>query len=177
MRRERVSEDSYIFTSGLYAQVTASVIGPDDVLKVIDQGADDTTNAVSIRRFFAQVADVVGGGENLTLPLWRLLLRVPVKALQERQGFVFRQFSQQRLRLVRSVLAYHLAHERPAAPFAGVRLDQRIKRRVAQVRLGQQPLEVFLRGQAVVGSQPAGGAHRAGVTLWRATSPAPMRTA
>ena len=30
-------------------QVTASIIGPKDVLKVIDQGADDTTNAVSIR--------------------------------------------------------------------------------------------------------------------------------
>ncbi len=39
-------------------QVTASVIGPDDVLKVIDQGADDTTNAVSIRRFFARTAGV-----------------------------------------------------------------------------------------------------------------------
>ena len=39
-------------------QVTASVLGPDDVLKVIDQGADDTTNAVSIRRFFARVAGV-----------------------------------------------------------------------------------------------------------------------
>jgi alpha-D-ribose 1-methylphosphonate 5-phosphate C-P lyase len=30
-------------------QLTASVIGEADVLKVIDQGADDTTNAVSIR--------------------------------------------------------------------------------------------------------------------------------
>src|SRR4051812_43466664 len=39
-------------------QVTASVIGPDDTLKVIDQGADDTTNAVSIRRFFERVAGV-----------------------------------------------------------------------------------------------------------------------
>ena len=39
-------------------QVTAAVIGPDDTLKVIDQGADDTTNAVSIRRFFARVAGV-----------------------------------------------------------------------------------------------------------------------
>ncbi|HSK38243.1 MAG TPA: alpha-D-ribose 1-methylphosphonate 5-phosphate C-P-lyase PhnJ, partial [Arenibaculum sp.] len=39
-------------------QVTASIIGPDDVLTVIDQGADDTTNAVSIRRFFATVAGV-----------------------------------------------------------------------------------------------------------------------
>ena len=26
-------------------QVTASVFGPDDILKVIDQGSDDTTNA------------------------------------------------------------------------------------------------------------------------------------
>jgi alpha-D-ribose 1-methylphosphonate 5-phosphate C-P lyase len=39
-------------------QVTAAVLGPDDVLKVIDQGADDTTNAVSIRRFFALTAGV-----------------------------------------------------------------------------------------------------------------------
>jgi len=39
-------------------QVTASIIGPDDTLKVIDQGADDTTNAVSIRRFFVRVAGV-----------------------------------------------------------------------------------------------------------------------
>ena len=33
-------------------QLTAAVIGESDVLKVIDQGADDTTNAVSIRAFF-----------------------------------------------------------------------------------------------------------------------------
>ena len=39
-------------------QVTASIIGEDDCLKVIDQGADDTTNAVSIRKFFAKTASV-----------------------------------------------------------------------------------------------------------------------
>src|ERR1700744_3556148 len=39
-------------------QVTASVIGPDDTLKVIDQGSDDTTNAVNIRRFFERTAAV-----------------------------------------------------------------------------------------------------------------------
>lgn len=39
-------------------QLTAAIIGPEDVYKCIDQGADDTTNAVSIRRFFATVADV-----------------------------------------------------------------------------------------------------------------------
>lgn len=37
-------------------QITAALIGPEDRLKVIDQGADDTTNAVSIRNFFARVA-------------------------------------------------------------------------------------------------------------------------
>ncbi len=30
-------------------QVTAAILGPQDVLKVIDQGSDDTTNAISIR--------------------------------------------------------------------------------------------------------------------------------
>ena len=35
-------------------QVTAAILGPDDVLKVIDQGSDDTTNAISIRKFFCQ---------------------------------------------------------------------------------------------------------------------------
>ncbi|MCC5975439.1 MAG: alpha-D-ribose 1-methylphosphonate 5-phosphate C-P-lyase PhnJ, partial [Rubellimicrobium sp.] len=39
-------------------QLTAACLTPDDVLKVIDQGADDTTNAVSIRSFFAKVAGV-----------------------------------------------------------------------------------------------------------------------
>src|SRR5262249_36710032 len=36
-------------------QITASLLTKSDVLKVIDQGADDTTNAVSIRQFFARV--------------------------------------------------------------------------------------------------------------------------
>ena len=39
-------------------QVTASILTPDDKLKVIDQGADDTTNAVSIRNFFKKTANV-----------------------------------------------------------------------------------------------------------------------
>ena len=39
-------------------QLTASIIGTEDMLKVIDQGADDTTNAVSIRKFFQRTAGV-----------------------------------------------------------------------------------------------------------------------
>ena len=39
-------------------QVTAALLTPDDTLKVIDQGSDDTTNAVSIRKFFVKTAGV-----------------------------------------------------------------------------------------------------------------------
>ena len=50
-------------------QITAAIIGPADTLKVIDQGADDTTNAVSIRKFFERTADCPhlrgdGGGDD-----------------------------------------------------------------------------------------------------------------
>src|SRR6201988_4439308 len=39
-------------------QVTAAIIGRSDTLKVIDQGSDETTNAVNIRRFFARTTGV-----------------------------------------------------------------------------------------------------------------------
>lgn len=39
-------------------QVSAAVMTPEDTFKVIDQGSDDTTNAVSIRRFFERTAGV-----------------------------------------------------------------------------------------------------------------------
>jgi alpha-D-ribose 1-methylphosphonate 5-phosphate C-P lyase len=39
-------------------QVTAALLTPEDTLKVIDQGSDDTTNAVSIRKFFVKTAGV-----------------------------------------------------------------------------------------------------------------------
>src|SRR5438445_13327796 len=39
-------------------QVTAAILGPQDVLEVIDQGSDDTTNAISIRKCFGKTAGV-----------------------------------------------------------------------------------------------------------------------
>ncbi|WP_299499955.1 alpha-D-ribose 1-methylphosphonate 5-phosphate C-P-lyase PhnJ [uncultured Roseobacter sp.] len=39
-------------------QVSAAIMTPADRFKVIDQGSDDTTNAVSIRRFFERTASV-----------------------------------------------------------------------------------------------------------------------
>ncbi len=70
-------------------QVTASVIGPDDVLKVIDQGADDTTNAVSIRRFFARTTGVLTTTRTEEATLIQTRHRIPETPLREGQIMVF----------------------------------------------------------------------------------------
>ncbi len=70
-------------------QVTASLIGPKDVLKVIDQGADDTTNAVSIRRFFQRTAGVAITSRTEEATLIQTRHRIPETALREDQIIVF----------------------------------------------------------------------------------------
>ncbi len=70
-------------------QVTASVIGPDDVLKVIDQGADDTTNAVNIRRFFAKTAGVNTTERTKEATIVQTRHRVPETPLAEGQILVY----------------------------------------------------------------------------------------
>jgi alpha-D-ribose 1-methylphosphonate 5-phosphate C-P lyase len=70
-------------------QVTASVIGPDDTLKVIDQGADDTTNAVSIRRFFARVAGVATTERTAEATIVQTRHRIPETPLREGQILVY----------------------------------------------------------------------------------------
>ena len=70
-------------------QVTASIIGPDDVLKVIDQGADDTTNAVSIRAFFARVARVATATETGKATIIQTRHRIPEAPLTEGQVLVY----------------------------------------------------------------------------------------
>jgi alpha-D-ribose 1-methylphosphonate 5-phosphate C-P lyase len=69
-------------------QVTASIIGPDDVLKVIDQGADDTTNAVSIRRFFAKTAGVATTTRTAEATLIQTRHRIPETPLAAGQIMV-----------------------------------------------------------------------------------------
>jgi alpha-D-ribose 1-methylphosphonate 5-phosphate C-P lyase len=70
-------------------QVTASVIGRADVLKVIDQGADDTTNAVSIRRFFARTAGVRTTTRTAEATIIQTRHRVPETPLRAGQIMVF----------------------------------------------------------------------------------------
>jgi alpha-D-ribose 1-methylphosphonate 5-phosphate C-P lyase len=70
-------------------QVTAAIIGADDVLKVIDQGADDTTNAVSIRAFFAKTAGVATTTSTSEATVIQTRHRIPEKPLGEHQVLVY----------------------------------------------------------------------------------------
>jgi alpha-D-ribose 1-methylphosphonate 5-phosphate C-P lyase len=70
-------------------QVTASIIGPDDTLKVIDQGADDTTNAVSIRQFFAKTAGVATTDRTSDASIVQTRHRIPETPLREDQIIVY----------------------------------------------------------------------------------------
>lgn len=70
-------------------QVTAAVIGADDTLKVIDQGADDTTNAVSIRRFFQRTAGVATTTATDRASVIQTRHRIPETPLGEHQILVY----------------------------------------------------------------------------------------
>lgn len=70
-------------------QVTAAIIGPDDTLKVIDQGADDTTNAVSIRRFFARTAGIATTERTEDATIIQTRHRIPETPLTDGQILVY----------------------------------------------------------------------------------------
>jgi len=70
-------------------QLSASILGPNDTFKVIDQGADDTTNAVSIRQFFARVSGVATTEETEEASVIQTRHRVPEVPLREDQILVY----------------------------------------------------------------------------------------
>ncbi len=59
------------------------------MLKVIDQGADDTTNAVSIRRFFTRVAGVATTERTAEATIIQTRHRIPEATLREDQVLVY----------------------------------------------------------------------------------------
>ena len=70
-------------------QVTAAVIGPQDVLKVIDQGSDDTTNAVNIRRFFRATTGVATTERTAEATIIQTRHRIPETPLAAGQILVY----------------------------------------------------------------------------------------
>jgi alpha-D-ribose 1-methylphosphonate 5-phosphate C-P lyase len=75
-------------TGGL--QITLSIIGPGDTLKVIDQGSDDSVNAVSLRSLIEKVcpgANTTEDSDEATIVQTRH--RIPETILGEHQVLVF----------------------------------------------------------------------------------------
>lgn len=70
-------------------QVTAACLVPKDIVKVIDQGADDTTNAVSIRQFFEKTAEVKTTEKTQEASLIQTRHRIPETSLSEGQILVY----------------------------------------------------------------------------------------
>jgi len=101
-------------------QVTASILGADDILKVIDQGADDTTNAVSIRHFFQRVAGVKTTTVTTVADVIQTRHRIPETPLRAGQILVFQvpipeplrfiEPSEQETRLMHALEEYGVMH-------------------------------------------------------------------
>jgi len=70
-------------------QVSAAVLTPEDRMKVIDQGADDTTNAVSIRKFFERTAGVATTSRTAEASVIQTRHRIPEEPLREGQILVY----------------------------------------------------------------------------------------
>ncbi|MFZ6028882.1 MAG: alpha-D-ribose 1-methylphosphonate 5-phosphate C-P-lyase PhnJ [Chloroflexota bacterium] len=73
-------------TGGL--QVTLALVGPKDVVKVIDQGDDDSVNAANLRRFIARMAGVETTTDTLRATLIQSRHRIPEERLAERQALI-----------------------------------------------------------------------------------------
>ncbi|MEQ9260467.1 MAG: alpha-D-ribose 1-methylphosphonate 5-phosphate C-P-lyase PhnJ [Roseovarius sp.] len=70
-------------------QVSAATLTPEDRFKVIDQGADDTTNAVSIRKFFEKTAGVETTERTSEATVIQTRHRIPEATLTEDQILVY----------------------------------------------------------------------------------------
>ncbi|MDE1994878.1 MAG: alpha-D-ribose 1-methylphosphonate 5-phosphate C-P-lyase PhnJ [Rhizobiaceae bacterium] len=85
-------------TGGL--QVTLTLLKPTSVVKVIDQGADDSVNATSIRKFFSRVGDALGTEDTTKATIIQSRHRIPEERLSEDQVLVLQVPDPEPLRAV-----------------------------------------------------------------------------
>lgn len=86
-------------TGGL--QITLSLVGPNDCLKVIDQGADDSVNAVNIRRLVERTApDVTTTTHTGEATIIQSRHRLPEKTLRTDQIMIYQVPMPEPLRVV-----------------------------------------------------------------------------
>jgi alpha-D-ribose 1-methylphosphonate 5-phosphate C-P lyase len=81
-------------------QITLSIIGEKDILKVIDQGSDDSVNAVSIRRFVTACTGVETTADSEKATLIQTRHRIPETPLRNDQILVLQVPLPEPLRMV-----------------------------------------------------------------------------
>lgn len=127
-------------------QVTASIIGLSDRLKVIDQGADDTTNAISIRRFFARVSSVATTENTGEATIIQSRHRIPERPLHDDQILVMQVPQPEPLRsLVPSEMQTRKLHAFARYGLMQVRLYEDIARYGHIARSHNYPVRVHGR--------------------------------
>ncbi|MFZ4816984.1 MAG: alpha-D-ribose 1-methylphosphonate 5-phosphate C-P-lyase PhnJ, partial [Phototrophicaceae bacterium] len=90
-------------TGGL--QVTLSLVSPTDTVKVIDQGADDSVNAVNLRRFIQRMSGAAATADTLQATLIQSRHRIPEEILREDQILILQVPDPEPLRRVESDMA------------------------------------------------------------------------
>ncbi len=73
-------------TGGL--QITLSLVGPESIVKVIDQGADDSVNAVNLRRFISRMSGAETTTDAVKATLIQSRHRIPEEILAEGQALI-----------------------------------------------------------------------------------------
>jgi alpha-D-ribose 1-methylphosphonate 5-phosphate C-P lyase len=94
-------------TGGL--QVSLSLVGPESVVKVIDQGADDSVNAANLRRFITRMSGAATTTDALKATILQSRHRIPEEILGENQALVLQVPDPEPLRGVQSDISK--AHE------------------------------------------------------------------
>jgi alpha-D-ribose 1-methylphosphonate 5-phosphate C-P lyase len=87
-------------TGGL--QVTLTLAGPESVIKVIDQGADDSVNAANLRRFIVRMTGAAATTDTLACTLLQSRHRIPEEIMSEGQVLVLQVPDPEPLRGVES---------------------------------------------------------------------------
>ncbi len=81
-------------------QITLSLIGKKDILKIIDQGCDDSVNAVNIKRFVKSTTGVSIVSDTLKATIIQTRHRIPEEEMGDEQILVFQVPYPEPLRIV-----------------------------------------------------------------------------
>lgn len=90
-------------TGGL--QVSLSLVGPEDTIKVIDQGADDSVNAANLRRFITRMSGAKTTIDTTQATIIQSRHRFPEEILGEEQALVLQVPNPEPLRRVEADMA------------------------------------------------------------------------